>query len=190
MDIGKRDLQQCADAVIRLRAEYLWQTERFEDIHFNFTNGFNAAYSKWRAGYRIRINGNQVSWVKRSASATSYAEFRKYLNMVFAYAGTLSLEKELQARPISELEVGDIFIQGGSPGHAVLVVDKAIHQTTDEVLFCLAQSYMPAQSMHLLKNPNDTAHSPWYSIKNIHSELYTPEWTFKARNLKRFVSTQ
>ena len=50
LPIGNRDLHQCADAIMRLRAEYLWSTKQYDKIHFNFVNGFNAEYSKWRNG--------------------------------------------------------------------------------------------------------------------------------------------
>ncbi len=96
IDVGNYDLQQCADAVMRLRAEYLYEQKRYNDIHFNFTNGFTANYSKWQQGYKITVRGNDVNWVKKTAPATNYSSFRDYLKIVFTYAGTLSLEKELK----------------------------------------------------------------------------------------------
>ncbi len=45
------------------------------------------------------------------------------MRIVFAYAGTLSLYEELESVPIKDMDIGDIFVQGGSPGHAVIVVD-------------------------------------------------------------------
>ncbi len=184
IDVGKRDLQQCADATMRLRAEYFYQLKQYDKISFNFTNGFKASYSKWRKGYRIKVKGNKVNWIKTAQSSTSYASFRKYLVMVFSYAGTLSLEKELTAVGIEKLKIGDVFIKGGSPGHAIIVVDMAVN-TQGEKIFLLAQSYMPAQDIHILKNPNNTATSPWYSITNL-AQLDTPEWSFGWGDLKQF----
>jgi hypothetical protein len=185
LDVGNRDLQQCADAVIRLRAEYLFQEKRYDDIHFNFTNGFTAAYSKWRDGYRIVVQGNNTGWVKTGSYSAEYQDFRKYLDIVFAYAGTLSLAQELVPVKTEDMQIGDVFIQGGSPGHCVIVVDMAENLETGEKIFMLAQSYMPAQNIQVLKNPDNTAISPWYSL-DFGDVLHTPEWIFNKEDLKRF----
>jgi hypothetical protein len=185
IDVGDRDLQQCADAVMRLRAEYLYSIAEFDKIHFNFTNGFRAEYAKWVQGYRVAINGNDTSWVKRTGAAEDYESFRKYLDMVFAYAGTASLSKEMQQTSIEDMKIGDVFIKGGSPGHCVIVVDMAEKKETGQKLFLLAQSYMPAQDIHILKNPQNDEGNPWYSLEPGES-LDTPEWDFTTEQLKRF----
>ncbi|MEM1219780.1 MAG: DUF4846 domain-containing protein, partial [Bacteroidota bacterium] len=143
LDVGSRDLQQCADAVIRLQAEYLYEQKAFDQISFPFTNGFKAPYHKWRAGYRIQVSGNDVQWVKRTGVDESYRTFRKYLDMVFAYAGTISLDRTAYQITPDDLRIGDIFVESGSPGHAVLVVDVAVHPQSGAKKFLLAQSYMP-----------------------------------------------
>ena len=86
---------------------------------------------------------------------------------------------------MEELKIGDVFIKGGSPGHAVIVVDVAVNESTGEKVFMLAQSYMPAQEIHVLVNPNDAEFSPWYSA-DFGEELMTPEWAFKRDMLKSF----
>ena len=185
MDVGDRDLQQCADAVMRLRAEYLYMNGLYDKIHFNFTNGFRADYNKWVQGNRISINNNEVRWVKETGYSTDYASFRRYMDMVFAYAGTLSLSKEMQPVSIEEMKIGDVFIKGGSPGHCVIVVDMAENKDSGEKLFMLAQSYMPAQDIHILKNPENEKLSPWYAL-DFREKLATPEWIFTKDQLMRF----
>jgi hypothetical protein len=186
MEIGKRDLQQCADAVMRLRGEYLFKKQQWKDIHFNFTSGDRADFTQYAEGYRAVIKGNKVSWQKSGKKDYSYPNFRRYMDLVFTYAGTLSLNKELkQVTDIQEIKIGDVFIQGGSPGHAVIVIDLAENVKTKEKLFLLAQSYMPAQDIQILLNPMDSKTSPWFSIK-FEGNLDTPEWTFQKKNLKRF----
>ncbi len=185
IEIGNKDLQQCADAVMRLRAEYLYQQKQYDKIHFNYTSGDKVSYNRWRAGERPKISGNKVNWVQQNPN-DSYSSFKSYLMNIFMYAGTLSLEKELKrVSDVANIQIGDVFIQGGSPGHAMLVADVAQNTTTGETLFLLLQSYMPAQSMHIVKNPNDKNKSPWFST-NFGDTLYTPDWTFSNNDLKRF----
>lgn len=185
-DVGNKDLQQCADAVMRLRAEYLYKSKQFDLLHFNFTSGFKADYSKWRSGYRISVKGNNVGWVKTTKESESYQSFREYLNIVFTYAGTASLTKELKQISLSQMQIGDVFIKGGSPGHAVIVIDMAVNPKTNKKVFMIAQSYMPAQDIHILINQNKPAISPWYDLVDLAAEIETPEWTFDKNQLKRF----
>ncbi|MFK7755826.1 MAG: DUF4846 domain-containing protein [Flavobacteriales bacterium] len=184
LPIGQRDLHQCADAVMRLRADYLLEQKRYDDIHFNFTNGFKADYARWKNGERIAVSGNKVNWKPGGQVSNSAENYWKYLEMVFSYAGTASLEKELKSAPIENANIGDVFIQGGFPGHAVIIVDKCRHKESGEVLVALAQSYMPAQEIQVLLNPNSKAHTVWYGLDG--DELKTPEWTFTKNDLKRF----
>jgi len=107
------------------------------------------------------------------------------MDYVFAYAGTYSLERELKPAPLGSLQTGDVFIKGGFPGHAVLVADTAENAQTGEKRFLLVQSYMPAQEMHVLKNPAAGDGSPWYPAA-FDGELVTPEWTFAAGSLRRW----
>lgn len=185
LPIGEKDLHQCADAVMRLRADYLYAQERYDDIHFNFTNGFQVDYSKWRSGKRIKVQGNNTYWVEGNTASNTAEDFWKYLEMIFTYAGTHSLSKELKKVDISNMQIGDIFIQGGFPGHAVIVVDMVKDPSTGKQLFLLAQSYMPAQELHIVSNPNNKNISPWYEL-DFGEELLTPDWQFSSMDLKRF----
>jgi hypothetical protein len=182
MPISNHNLHQCADAVIRLRAEYFYSIKAFDRISFNLTNGFKMDYSKWIEGNRVVVNGNETQWKKQAEPSNTFDDFLNYLEFVYMYAGTLSLSKSLHSKSIEEIAIGDVFIKGGSPGHAVLVVDLAENEMGDKV-FLLAQSYMPAQETQILKNNNDTDLSPWYSAMII-GELQTPEWTFEPEQLK------
>lgn len=184
VSVGKRDLQQCADAVMRLRAEYLYKNKLYDQIQFHFTNGFLADYKKYRSGYKISVQGNTVSWIKTNKDQTTREAFDTYLQQVFIYAGTLSLSKELKAKNVTQLEIGDVFIQGGSPGHSIIVVDLC-KNAEGKTKVMLAQSYMPAQSIHILQNPEDPS-SPWFEIDSEKEYLVTPDWTFKLTDLKSF----
>ncbi|MFH6960032.1 DUF4846 domain-containing protein [Flavobacterium aquidurense] len=185
LPIGKQDLHQCADAVMRLRADYFYSQKQYDKIHFNFTNGFRVDFSKWVEGYRIAIKGNKTSWVKTAKPSDSYQTYWKYLETVFMYAGTASLEKELKSINALDIKIGDVFIKGGFPGHAVIVVDVAVNPKNNQKIMLLAQSYMPAQEIQILKNPNNSSLSPWYAV-DFGTSLKTPEWTFSSSQLKRF----
>lgn len=183
IDVGTRDLQQCADAIMRLRAEWLYGTDRTSDIAFNYTDGGRVPFSRWAKGERPSSSGK--SWSRKAKADGSYASFRRYMDQVFSYAGTYSLDRELKSVPVAELAIGDVFIKGGFPGHAVLIADMVRDAATGEKRFLLVQSYMPAQQIHVLKNPAAPDGSPWYPAAVVWP-LKTPEWTFPEGSLKRW----
>lgn len=186
IDIGQRDLQQCADAVMRLKAEYHYSIEDYKAIHFKYTSGHNIRFSDWSIGKKPQVKGSKVYFSSPTGNPNySYKNFKKYLINVYSYAGTASLSKELKNKSIKDIMPGDVFIWGGFPGHAVLVVDVAKHKKTGKKIFLIAQSYMPAQNIHILKNLHNAALSPWYS-EDFGEQLHTPEWTFDRDALKSF----
>lgn len=184
LPIGNRNLHQCADAVMRFRAEYLWSTNQHNDIHFNFTNGFRVDYKKWLEGNRMVVSGNKTYWSSGTPRNNDYKTFWKYMELIFNYAGTLSLDRELPQREYKEMNIGDVLIQGGSPGHAVIIVDMCENKETGAKKYLLAQSYMPAQETQILLNPENSETS-WYSLTD-EEVICTPEWTFYSGNLKHF----
>lgn len=183
IDVGDRNLQQCADAVIRLRAEWLRASGRVRDIAFNYAGGGRVSWARWMRGERPSTDGRR--WARKAKADSSYAAFRRYLEQVFAYAGTYSLERELKLVPIEDMQIGDVFIKGGFPGHAVLVADMAEDPKTGKKQFLLLQSFMPAQDIHVLKNPRDPEGGPWYPL-DFTGDLVTPEWTFARDSLRRW----
>lgn len=190
MDVPKTDFQQCADSIIRLRAEYLYSVKDYRSIHFNFTSGHEARFDRYALGYRPVVAGNFVRWLKPASPDSSYQSFQNYLLCVFRYAGSFSLNKELvQVKKLDELRAGDIFIRGGFPGHAVMVVDVAAHPRTGEKIFLLAQGFIPAQDMHILLNPDDQGLSPWYPAR-FGDTLHTPQYSFQSSELKRFAKAE
>jgi hypothetical protein len=175
MSIGTQDLQQCADAAMRLRGEYLYSQKKFKEISFNFTSGFRCDFVHYADGYRY----SNDHWIKKAKQDYSYANFMRYMTLVFSYAGTLSLQKEL--KPVTNpnnIKTGDVFIKGGSPGHCFVVMD-VIENTQHQKQFLLAQSYMPAQSIQLLQ----CQEVPWFSMHIPacipYGELISPQYLMR-----------
>jgi hypothetical protein len=185
LPVPDNGLQQCADALIRLRAEYLWEQNRKDEIGFNFTSGHYCSWARYAEGFRPKINGNRVSFARTAAADASRANFYRYLNLIFMYSGTQSLYDELpEVGSISEVEVGDMLINPGSPGHVIMVADVAMDDNGRKLLI-FAQGNTPAQSVHLLKNPNDLGLNPWYEVE-IGQYLEIPTYYFNEVKFVRF----
>jgi hypothetical protein len=188
VSVGSEDLQQCADAVMRLRAEYLYAGKDYTDIDFYTEQGTRLNFYEWANGGRVRLAGNRlINYTCAGSPDPGRRNFTEYLRTVFSYCGTLSLEKQLiPVDHLGDMRIGDVLIRGGSPGHAMLVADMAEDGKGHRV-YLLAQSYMPAQDIHIVKNPVDAGISPWYRVDEAAGSggtIYTPEWTFYISQLR------
>ncbi len=183
-DVGKRNLQQCADAVLRLRAEYLWKTDRKAEIEFKFTSGHNFKWLDYAQGVRPIVSGNKVKFKKTASENHSYQSFRKYLDIIFMYAGTISVERDLKTvnRAQGNYQIGDVIVKGGSPGHAVIIVDRA-KNSQGKFVYLLAQSYMPAQSIHVMDQGG--TYGPWFDIPT-EGAFHSSRWYFTNPKIRRF----
>lgn len=170
LPIGKKDLHQCADAVMRVRADYLFSQGKYTDISFRLASGKTLSYSAWLGG-------------KKPNTANLWS----YLEEVFNLANTTSLNQQLKSKPLASLAIGDVFITAPPPGmkygHAIIVVNKCTNKE-GKVKFMLAQSYMPAQELQILDNPSNPG-CPWYDL-DFGTNLNTPEWGFTSTQLKSF----
>ncbi|MDR0228167.1 MAG: DUF4846 domain-containing protein [Flavobacteriaceae bacterium] len=165
LPIGTKDLHQCADATMRLRADYLYNQKRYKEIAFNFI-----------------VDGKPRYYTDYVAGDYSTEKYWNYMEHIFNYANTASLKQQLKSIPKTQVQIGDILVQSGNPvGHAVIVVDIA-QDTNGNKVALLAQSYMPAQELQILKNPRNKNHSPWYDLNK--DNIITPEWKFTSADWK------
>ena len=109
LDVSPADLQQCADSVMRLHAEWLWSKGE-RNMSYRAAAGLALPWSRWSRGERIVPSGANIQWVPAGKPVSDHAAFRKYLDAVFAWANTVSLEK--QAKPVEpdQIRAGDFFI--------------------------------------------------------------------------------
>lgn len=186
IDVGEKNLQQCADAWIRLYAEYLWLNRRFDDIGFEFTSTQFFAWDDYKIGYRTKEVNKKVSFINTGKFDDSYESFQNYLEVIFRYAGTISLDVEsYPVKNNSSIKAGDFIIKPGSPGHSVIIVGVA-RNVAGKKLYLLAESYMPAQDIHILVNHKNPKLSPWYELDVNAPQTVTAKYIFKPTSIKRF----
>ncbi|MBP5412975.1 MAG: hypothetical protein J6Y47_06960 [Bacteroidales bacterium] len=160
--------EQCADACMRLRAEYLFRRGRYGEIRFNDVNGKTMKYT----------------------GDSSRKEFEKYLRKVYNAANTFSLSRELQQRPLAEIQPGDVFVYaaadrpGNQYGHAIMVVDVARNPRTGKKMLLLAEGNTPARNIHVMRNLGHPFRSPWFTLDENADKLRLSVFRFNANELR------
>jgi hypothetical protein len=188
LDVGDGDLQQCADSIIRLHAEWLFASGR-RDASYRAASSTELPFARWARGERIVPRGDGIVWKPLQRPDASHASYRRWLDEVFAWANTGSLARDTQRVASSELRAGDFVVQAGAPGHAVLVLDVALAADGRRALL-LGQGFMPAQSFQVLRPSKGSPDGAWFVTEPGASGLETPFWpAFPWRTLRRFAGT-
>ena len=163
------DLQQCADSLIRLRAT--WEMSVGEDPVFHATSGDPLPWTRYRDGEMPYVVNDRIAW-KQGGSG----EFEDWLAKVFVWAGTHSLE-HIDTTSTTQVAPGSLLIQGGFPGHAVVLLDVAVGESGTYVL--VGEGYMPAQDFHVELGP----YAGWWKWD---SGLPDFHWPMSAEDLRSF----
>ncbi len=186
LDVGRRDLQQCMDTVMRLRGEYHWWRKRAYRTRFRYGGGRYFGWSQWARGIRPKRRGRRIVYEKRAGVAMGRRSFRRYLTFMFAMTGTAHNTAEPRV-PFAKLAAGNFFVQPppmpGFLGHAVVILDVA-RDSRGRVRALIGEGYTPAQDLHVLKAPGGGA---WYRLDPRHP-VQTPLWgtAFQWSQLHRF----
>lgn len=146
--------QQCADSILRLKAEYHWSKGEFYKIVFPLE----------------KQNISYLSWIKKYDH--SRKTFYKYLTHIYGNLGTASMKRDFKKINAHKLDIGDMNVQNktGGVGHIFLILD-IIENKKGKRLYLLGQGATPAQEFHIIQPPFQF--SPWIDMNNLQNMLKT-----------------
>ena len=165
LDLSTRELQQCADALMRLRAEYYFSVGALDSIRFLTGNGSVLSLDSWQRDCR------------------THDCLMRFMNNVFNNCGTYSIKAMTKPRSPDDMVPGDVLVRPGSPGHSMMIADVAVDRRTGKKVFLLLQSYMPAQDTHIVRNLENSVLSPWYEV-DLLNWISTPGYMFAYSDLR------
>jgi hypothetical protein len=172
LPVVRGDLQQCADSAIRMRAE--WQKATGQPVLFHATSGDPMAWDRWAKGDRPHEEKNTLVWTTGHGAGT----WDGYLQKVFMWAGTRSLHAYDTVPADGSPQPGDVLVDPGSPGHAVLLMDVATKGDATYVL--VGEGFMPAQDFHVELGDHDG----WWRWDD---GIPTYHWPLPAASLRRWA---
>jgi len=163
---GPRLLGAC-NMLIRLRGEYLWSAGRLDGLVLHFTSGAEYPWKRFAAGERPGVRGREVTWKLNEDPAATRAVFTAYLEMLFAYSSSISLEHDTLPAGDAPILPGDLFVISGRPGHAVQVLDVAegpagAADAPRATAILIGEGHTPPQSFHVLKGSDGSA---WFIVQ-------------------------
>ncbi len=183
LDVGDKDLQQCADTLLRLHGEWLWSQGRWRELSYHFTSGDLSRFGDWVAGRRLRVEGSKVAQVEVDPVPADRRALRAWFEQLFMYAGTRSLALDTEVVPLDQpIAAGDLLLRAGSPGHVVMVLDVA-EGPRGEQIAVIGQGSMPAQELHVIPGPLENAWFRFPAGEDV--EVEVPGWGALSRSSAR-----
>lgn len=158
--------EQCADATMRLRAEYLWSRGRYGEISFR------------------NVNGKMMHY----AGGGSRKAFERYMRDVYGLCSTFSLFTETTPRDIKDVQPGDVLVYparaGHKYGHALIVVDVAKSKSGKVAIMC-AEGNTPARDKHIVRNLNPLK-NPWFFLDEDDETIWISCFHFNKNELRHY----
>jgi len=189
IDVGAGDLQQSADAVLRLHGEWLWSNDKRDAISYRSSTKLDMPFSRWAKGQRLIASGPNVFWVVKSKPREPvYNDFRQYIDAAMLWSNNVSLAlRATHVTDPAQLTPGDFFLQSHGKGRAVVVLDVAQKPTGERVALLGQALQSPAQSIHVLSLGHETA---WFSLRPPNAVLTPRGDEFSWNDLQRLAPSE
>lgn len=163
--------EQCADVAIRLWAEYLWHTRRYDELCFT------------------DVRDSQLCYLCDTLlHDTLLPSFEDYLAEVYKWCNTASLYQETSPRRFIDVQSGDILVHPAEPdetyGHAIVVADVAKDSKGRVAILCL-EGNTPAREKHIVRN-KWLWRNPWFIIHSNDTQIKFIKSRFRQGQLRHY----
>ena len=162
IDVGKKDLQQSTDVILRLQAEWLWAQGR-RDLTYKSATKDMLPFASYSEGKRVLAQAGHLYWVKKTDpnESNDRAAFRDYLDVVFIWVNSTAIRMQSNEVDAKDVQAGDFFMQRSKGGYSVVVLDIAEKPTGQRVAL-LGQGLYPATNIYVARPGRAT---PWFSLR-------------------------
>lgn len=162
-------VEQCADIVVRLVAEYANGNGNADEIVFRSLSGQRIEWKRWLQGrYAVNTDASAIIYHAGAARTETPREFDEFLTFVMSYVNTASLRRDWREVAPGDIQIGDVLIQpsclGAGMGHMSMVVD-ACEDSAGNRLYLFVDGYTPARVPVVRQREPNKPMSAWMTPK-------------------------
>ncbi|MBD5269834.1 MAG: DUF4846 domain-containing protein [Bacteroides sp.] len=180
VDTDSLDLHHSVNAVVRLRAEYLFDSGQYDKIHFTLNNNSRCDFLKWAQEFQASDNEKKAGSNDSSKeNGFSHGVFLTYLRFILAHIDQKSFLSDMEEISEENFGIGTVIIDSKPPYACAIVVDyikagvdKNGLNDSDAVL--LAQGGILSQDIVILDgNYREGLFSPNQDEDRYYSSIWT-----------------